>query len=173
MIFAKKKEKKEKKSSDTKKKKQTLQKAELSISEKTKDLNPGKLSGEQYVTEIAKSLDASNLSGWYQTLVAILGQENGRAWYLKIKEDHELRKKLCKSRVNNKQGRGVHLVKTALHAHGLNVARAAEAYKIIQSHNKENLKAISAEFDKKFGQNPPQKYYKALKPLIRVLKENL
>ncbi len=169
----KKKEKKEKKSSDTKKKKQTLQKAELSISEKTKDLNPGKLSGEQYVTEIAKSLDASNLSGWYQTLVAILGQENGRAWYLKIKEDHELRKKLCKSRVNNKQGRGVHLVKTALQAHGLNVARAAEAYKIIQSHNKENLKAISAEFDKKFGQNPPQKYYKALKPLIRVLKENL
>ncbi len=35
----------------------------------------GKLTEEQYVTEIAKSVPVSNLGGWYQALVAILGQE--------------------------------------------------------------------------------------------------
>ncbi len=166
----KKKQKKEKKSSGTKKKKLTMQKPEAAI---RKNLNHEEMDEEQYVSEIAKSMNASSLDIWYQTLVAILGQEEGRTWYLKIKEDHALRQELCKFRISDGQGRGVHLVKTALQAHGLNAARAEEAYKIIQSHNKKNLKAISAEFDSKFGKNPPQKYYKALKPLIGILKGNL
>lgn len=66
--------------------------------------------------------------------------------------------------------RGVHLIATAFHAHGLDVTMAEDAYQIIRSHNVKNLNAIKAGFDQKFGKNPPQGYYRVLRPLIRVIK---
>ena len=56
------------------------------------------------------------------------------------------------------------------HSKNLDVTRAEEAYKIIQSHNRKNLKAIREDFDKRFGKKPPQKYFKVLRPLVRVIK---
>ena len=70
---------------------------------------------------------------------------------------------------SDKDSRGVNLVAIVLKQHDLDVAKAKEAYRIIQSHNPKNLKAIKADFDKKFGKNPPQGYYKALRPLFRVI----
>jgi hypothetical protein len=133
-------------------------------------IGQGKLTEEQYVTEIAKSVPVSNLGGWYQALVAILGQEKGRSWYLKIKEDSELQDTLSNYCTGDEHFRGVNLVATVLNLHDLDVTRAEEAYKIIRSHNRKNLKTIRADFDKKFGKKPQQRYFKVLRPLIRVIK---
>ncbi len=133
-------------------------------------LGQGKLTEEQYVTEIARSVPISNLGGWYQSLTAVLGQEKGREWYLKIKEDAGLRETLSKYCTGDEYFRGVNLVATVLKLHDLDVTKAEEAYKIIQSHNRKNIKAIRADFDKKFGKKPQQRYFKVLRPLIRVIK---
>ena len=55
-----------------------------------------KLTEEQYVTKIARSVPVSNLGGWYQALTAVFGQEKGRDWYLKIRDDAELQANLSK-----------------------------------------------------------------------------
>lgn len=128
------------------------------------------LTEEQYVVKIAKSVPVTDLGGWYQALIAVLGQETGREWYLKVRDDTGLRERLSKYCVRDEYERGVNLVAMVLDIHNLDVARAEEAYKIIRSHNRKNLKAIRADFDKRFGKKPPQKYFKVLRPLIRVIK---
>ncbi len=133
-------------------------------------LKQGKLTEGQYITEIAKSVPVSDLGGWYQCLIAVLGQERGREWYLKVREDASLRSALSEYYNGDKTFRGVNLVATVLNLHDMDVARAEEAYQIIRSHNRKNLKAIKADFDKKFGKKPPQGYYKVLRPLVRVIK---
>lgn len=130
----------------------------------------GKLTEEQYVREIAKSVPLSDLGSWYQTLTAILGQDIGRNWYLKVKDDAELRESLSRYYMGDVHSRGVNLVAAVLNLHDLDVSRAEEAYKIIQSHSQKNLKAMRADFDKQFGKKPPQKYFKVLRPIIRVIR---
>lgn len=129
----------------------------------------GKLTEEQYVREIAKSVPVSDLGSWYQTLTAFLGQEAGRNWYLKIKDDAEYRAGLSIYYMDDMHARGVNLVAAVLNLHDLDVSRAEEAYKIIQSHSRKNLKAMKANFDKQFGKKPPQKYFSVLRPIIRVI----
>lgn len=130
-----------------------------------------KLTEEQCVTEIARSVPVSDLGGWYQSLTALLGQEKGRKWYLKIREDASMRVSLSKYYSNDEAFRGTHLIALVLSCHDLDTAKAEDAYKIIQSHNRKNLKAINADFNKKFGKNPPQRYYKVLRPLVQIIKK--
>lgn len=139
--------------------------------DKEKILVQGKLSEEQYVAEIAKSIPTSNLMGWHQALTAIFGQEKGRSWYLKIRDDTELKTTLAKHCMSDGYSRGVNLVATTLNMYDLDVTKAEEAYKIIQSHNPKNLNAIKIDFDKKFDKNQSQNYYHVLRPLIRTIKE--
>ena len=120
--------------------------------------------------EIAKSVPVTNLGGWYPALTAVFGQENGRNWYLKVRDDKELREKLSKYCLRDEYERGVNLIALVLGIHNLDVAMAEDAYKIIRSHNRKNIKAIRADFDKRFGRKPPKKYFKAIRPLIRVIK---
>lgn len=149
---------------------QTSEKSVLESISTLEKPGQGKLTEEQYVVKVAKSVPVSDLGGWYQALTAVLGQENGRDWYLKVRGDKELRGKLSKYCIEDEYKRGVNLIATVLGAHNLDVARAEEAYKIIWSHNRRNLKAIKADFDKRFGKEPPQKYFKVLRPLFRVIK---
>lgn len=129
-----------------------------------------KLTEEQYVAEIAKSIPTSNLMGWHQALTSIFGQEKGRNWYLKIKNDAEWKASLAKHYMSDEYSRGVNLVATILNMHDLDVTKAEDAYKIIQSHNPKNLNAIKMDFDKKFENNQSQNYYHVLRPLIRTMK---
>ncbi len=130
-----------------------------------------KLTEEQYVTEIAKSVPVSDFGGWYQSLTALLGQEKGRKWYLKIREDASMRAALSKYYSNDEAFRGTHLIALVLSCHGLDTAKAEDAYKIIRAHNRKNLKAISVDFDKKFGKKPQQRYFKVLRPLVQIIKK--
>lgn len=134
-------------------------------------LGQEKLTEEQYITEIAKSVPFSNMAGWYQSLITLLGQEKGRKWYLKIREDASMQASLSKYYNKDEAFRGTHLIALALNCHGLDVAKAGDAYKIIRSHNRKNLKAMSADFDRKFGKNSSQSYYKVLRPLIQIIKK--
>lgn len=172
-IINKKKAKKEKaKTKKNKDEKSSLPEKVLpTISQEKAIAGKEKLTEEQYVTEIARSVPISNLGGWYQSLTVLFGQGKGRKWYLKIREDASMRAALSKYYSNDEAFRGTHLIALALNRHDLDAGKAEEAYKIIQSHNPKNLKAIKADFDKKFGKNPPQKYYKVLRPLVQVIKK--
>lgn len=168
-----KKKKKNKKEQKKKKSLSSVQASEKAIMESACTLGKsgqGKFTEEQYVTEIAKSVPVTDLGGWYQALIAVLGQENGRNWYLKVRDGAEWKEKLSKYYIQDEYERGVNLIATVLSIHNLDAARAEEAYKIIWSHNRKNLKAIRADFDKRFGKKPPQKYFKVLRPLLRVIK---
>ncbi|MCI8496075.1 MAG: hypothetical protein HFI74_10420 [Lachnospiraceae bacterium] len=166
----KKKEKKTKETKEKKKKNQSIVKATEFARKTAEYLSKEKLTEEQYVIEIAKSVPMSNLSGWHQALTVILGRDTGRDWYQKIKGDAKLRKSLSQYCLKEQQFRGVYLTAIVLHLRGLNAARAEEAYNIIKSQNKKNLQELKIEFDKKFGKNPPQTYYQTLKPLFGVMK---
>lgn len=172
---AKKAKKKGKKNKGQKNKKpaasvQTSAKAALGSACTLENSGQERLTGEQYVIEIAKSVPVTDLGGWYPALTAVFGQENGRNWYLQVRDNAELREKLSKYCLRDEYERGVNLIALVLGIHNLDATRAGEAYKIIQSHNRKNLKAIRADFDKKFGRKPPQKYFKAVRPLIRIIK---
>lgn len=130
-----------------------------------------KLTEEQYVTGIAKSVSVSDLGGWYQSLTALLGQERGRKWYLQIREDASMRAALSKYYSSEEEFRGIHLIALALNSHDLDTAKAEDAYKIIRAHNRKNQIAIKADFDKKFGKKPSQRYYKVLRPLVQIIKK--
>lgn len=127
-----------------------------------------KLTEEQLVEGIARSVPVSNLNGWYQSLTAVLGQEKGRSWYLRIRDDDGLKEKFSKYCTGDEYSRGVNLTAVVLKRHNLDATRAEEAYRIIRSHNWKNAKAIKADFDKKFGKG--QGYFKALRPLFRTIK---
>lgn len=153
-----------------KKEKTKKKKVVLAASSGEKMAEKGNMTEEQYVTEIARSVPVSDLGSWYHALTTILGQERGRDWYLKIRDDAKIRTAFSKHYKGDKDSRGVNLVATVPKQHDLDVAKAEDAYRIIQSHNPKNIKAIKADFDKKFGKNPPQGYYNALRPLFRVIK---
>ena len=65
--------------------------------------------------------------------------------------------------------RGIHLVTTALQVKGLDPDGARAAYEIIVSHGKDDLKGIKQDFDQKFDRKLRQKYYRTLKPLVKVI----
>lgn len=153
-----------------KKKKEKASQSKKALANETNFHNP-KLTDEQYLAAIAKSIPVSNMAAWHQALTTILGQEEGLDWYLKFKDDMQLRKSLSAYFMTDAHLRGVSLVATTLNRYDLDVDNAEEAYKIILCHNPENLSAIKNDFDKKFNQNPPQRYYRALRPLFRTLKE--
>ena len=122
--------------------------------------------------EIAKFIPVTDLDGWYRVLTAIMGPADGRKCYLKVRDDEELRDKLSKCYKGEDCDCGVNLIALVLRKHNLDATRAKEAYEIIRSHDEENITAIREDFDKRFGKKPPQKYFKVLRPLIRVIKGN-
>ena len=171
--------KKSKKKKGKKKKEQIQQstKKEVQIRQKAAQLpctletsGQKKWTEEQLVAIIAKSVAVTDLGGWYQALTSVFGQETGRSWYLKIRGDANLRERLSKYWMTDEAERGLNLVALVLGIHDLDETRAEEAYEIIRSHNRKNVKAIRADFDKCFGQKPQQQYFKVLRPLLQVIK---
>lgn len=130
-----------------------------------------KLSTQQYVTEIAKSVPASNLNGWYCALTHVLGQEAGRTQYEKIKESAQTREQLSKYCGGDRYSRGVHLTGLVLQANHLNADMGEKAYQIIQAYGTNELTKIKIELDKMIGQPSQHKnhYYNALRPVIALL----
>lgn len=143
-------------------------------SEKAADMPKSKkvcLSEKDYLIEIAKAVPASNLNGWYHLLTILLGEESGRAWYQKFREQGELRAKLSQNFIGDSHARGVQALTLVLDHAGLDTGRSEEIYRIIQAHNKKNLKAIKQDMDKQMGRTQSSAYYKALHPVLRLVKE--
>ncbi len=130
--------------------------------------NPSK---EQLTLEVARSLPTSDLNGWYNVMTILLGQEAGREWYRTFRQDAQMRKSLSQYCVGDSYARGVRLVQTIFRICGFDAGHAELSYKIIQSHGFKNLSAIKVGFDKEFGAQTAQRYYKTLRPLIKVLKK--
>lgn len=88
------------------------------------------------------------------------------------KEDfHIVKEKNILSDRHGKRRRGVQVLTLVLDHTGLNTGRSEEIYRIIQSHNKKNLKAIKQDMDKQMGRTQSSAYYKALHPVLRLVKE--
>lgn len=127
---------------------------------------------QQLLIEIAKAMPTSNLNGWYHALVTLMGQETGKRYYEQIKGDEDKKAVLSGYLLEDAGDRKLHLIRLLFQQNHLQVSRAEEAYKIINVHNRKNLKAIKADFDKHFGNKTGEqaKYYKVLKPLVAILK---
>lgn len=130
------------------------------------------LEEERIVAEIARSIPVSNLGNWYTVLVSLLGQEAGLEYYRKLKKDEAWRDELSRHLLKDAHERNVYLIALLYKHHHLDAAKAAEAYKLINAHNRKNKKAIHADFEKHFGKKTEEqnRYYKVVKPIVDVLK---
>lgn len=128
---------------------------------------------QQLLIEIAKAMPTSNMNGWYHSLVILMGQERGKHYYDRIKEDDQKKAVLSGYLLEETGDRKLHLIRLLYQQNHLEVSRAEEAYKILKVHNRKNVKAIKADFDKCFGNKTGEqaRYYKVLKPLVAILKE--
>ncbi len=126
---------------------------------------------EDQIIEIARSLPTSDLNGWYNILTVIFGQERGREWYRKFRQDAQWRKSLSQHCVGDARTRSIRLVQTVFNFYGFEKSHAEDAYKIIHSHGFKDLSAIKVSFDRKFGARTAQSYYRSLRPLVKVLKK--
>ncbi len=170
----KKQKKKHKQSQKTKAKNQTklfMQKQSMYLDACDYKGNQTKLTEEQYVSEIAKSIPFSNLNGWYCALTVILGQKSGREWYQKIRRDVLMREDFSKHFTGNSDERCVNIVTLALYAHDLDTDKAKNIYEIIRAHHYKDLNAIKMDFDKIPELKTQTKYYRVLRPLVALLKD--
>lgn len=133
--------------------------------------NPLPVTAEQYVDSIAECIPISNLNGWYCALTVLLGQETGREWYQKIRQDAQMREILSGYFHGDKRKRSIRLITLTLHAYQLDTNKAQDAYHIIASHRCQNLGAIKIDFDKLTDHPSQQNYYKVLRPLIALLRD--
>lgn len=126
----------------------------------------------QVIMEIAKVVPTENMSGWYVVLVSLFGQEEGRAHYIRLKDDEERKRSLSRYLLPDVHKRNVHLIALLYQHEHLDTAMAEVAYKIVKAHNRKNKKAIRADFDKQFGKKTKEQvqYYKVVKPVLDILK---
>lgn len=132
----------------------------------------GDMDEEVALKEIAKVIPVSNMNGWYVVLVSLLGQETGRDIYVKIKEDEERKEEWSRYLISDTEERNLYLITMLYKQNQLDMSKAAEAWRIVKSHNRKNKKAIRADFDKCFGKKTKEQtqYYKVVKPVIGILK---
>lgn len=155
-----------------KKKKKKGKKSQASAAVPTEISARGGVSEEHYVEAIARAIPMSDLHGWYIALVTILGQERGRGWYMRIKEDNGLCAVLSQYCTEEApRVREVRLAEAVLERQGLDPSRAEDACRIIHAHKPGKLGAIKNDFDKCFGAKLAQQYYRALRPVAGVIKK--
>ncbi len=146
---------------------------ENKIQNENQELQPVNAMDEEAVlNEIAKVIPVSNMNGWYVVLVSLLGQETGRDLYVKIREDEERKAEWSRYLISDIEERNLYLIAMLYKQNQLDTSKAAEAWKIVKSHNRKNKKAIKADFDKHFGKKTKEQtqYYKIAKPIIGILK---
>lgn len=131
----------------------------------------GPLTQEQYAEEIARCVSFSNLNGWYCALTVILGQEDGREWYQKVRRDCQLRERLSRLFAGDRHERALSLTALALFAHGLDDTKAEAVYQVIRTNKYQDLNEIKMGLDKLTGQKSPNPYYTVMRPLVSLLKD--
>lgn len=167
----KKRDKKEKKKHKQAKKMKAKNQKKMFMQKQNMYENQTKLTEEQYVSEIAKSIPFSNLNGWYCALTVILGQKSGREWYQKIRRDELMREDFSRNFTGDFDERCINIVTLALYAHDLDTDKAKNIYEIIRAHHYRDLNAIKMDFDKIPELKTQIKYYRVLRPLIALLKD--
>lgn len=151
--------KKEKKKNKPEKKKKGAQDVQKTFTE------------EQYLIEIAKSIPITNLNAWYCALTVILGQQKGRNWYQKIRSDQKLCDRLAQYCAGDHSERGIRLTSLVLCAAKLDTSQAEPIYKMIQSHDRKDLHMIKTQLDRMLGKKGQNPYYKAVRPVVLLLKD--
>lgn len=165
-----KKKKKEKKEKKQKQKDDSAKEKKMQESMRTDNPVALPASERDYVFELAKAIPMSELVGWHGALTALFGQKTGREWYMKVRDNAELKKELSGCCTGNAKTRSLHIILLFLNKNGLDTACAEDIYKSIKSHNKKNLQAIKQDMDKKLGASESLKYYKALRPVLKMIK---
>lgn len=135
---------------------------------------PDKSSEENVIAEIAKAVPVSNLNGWHKALCALLGQDRGRTCYTELKKDKKRKEELASSLLPDKSEQKIYLIALLYRHNQLDASKAEEAFNIVNAHDKGNKKEIKADFDNHFGNKTPEQaqYYRVLKNIVEVLKEN-
>lgn len=128
-------------------------------------------SEQDYIRELSKCIQTTNLVIWYGMLTAILGQECGRKWYTKLKGQKEFREEISKNFKGDVEGRQIRLIELVLQKNEVAIDEAKTIYKIMQQHNKKNLQACHKDLVKTYGNEQGSHYYKILKSSLRTIKD--
>ena len=132
---------------------------------------PEKLSDEDYIREICRSVRSGDLALINRVLSVGFGSDAAKGIYARFKSDHDYREEMSKLYEYAKDDRIRILMETALMRSGLDKSSAAEICRIIKEKGTGNMQALYHSFIKQMPGNVAerQSIYKAVKPYLGII----
>ncbi len=124
-----------------------------------------------FIGELAETIPVANMQAWYHALVLGLGKEAGGLCYHRIKKDKSMAASLGEKLTGSLEERANRLIVLLTDSEKLEVDEAQFIYESIQKHSKEQIRAVRPNLLRQFGKERGENCYRALRPVLRMLKE--
>lgn len=124
-----------------------------------------------FIGELAETIPVTNMQAWYHALVLGLGKEAGGLCYRRIKKDKAMAASLGEKLTGSLEERANRLIVLLTDSEKLEVDEAQFIYESIQKHSKEQIRAVRPNLLLQFGKERGENCYRALRPVLRMLKE--
>lgn len=124
-----------------------------------------------FIGELAETIPVANMQAWYHALVLGLGKEAGGLCYRRIKKDKAMAASLGEKLTGSLEERANRLIVLLTDSEKLEVDEAQFIYESIQKHSKEQIRAVRPNLLRQFGKERGENCYRALRPVLRMLKE--
>lgn len=124
-----------------------------------------------FIGELAETIPVANMQAWYHALVLGLGKEAGGLCYHRIKKDKVMAASLGEKLTGSLEERANRLIVLLTDSEKLEPDEAQFIYENIQKHSKEQIRAVRPKLLKHFGKERGENCYRALRPVLRMLKE--
>lgn len=125
----------------------------------------------RFIGELAETIPVANMQAWYHALVLGLGKEAGGLCYHRIKKDKAMTASLGEKLTGSLEERANRLIVLLTDSEKLEADEAQFIYESIQKHSKEQIRAVRPNLLRKFGKERGENCYRALRPVLRMLKE--
>lgn len=124
-----------------------------------------------FIGELAETIPVANMQAWYHALVLGLGKEAGGLCYHRIKKDKAMAASLGEKLTGSLEERANRLIVLLTDSEKLAPDEAQFIYENIQKHSKEQIRAVRPNLLRQFGKERGENCYRALRPVLRMLKE--
>ena len=125
----------------------------------------------RFIGELAETIPVDNMQAWYHALVLGLGKEAGGLCYHRIKKDKAMAASLGEKLTGSLEERANRLIVLLTDSEKLAPDEAQFIYENIQKHSKEQIRAVRPNLLRQFGKERGENCYRALRPVLRMLKE--
>ncbi len=125
----------------------------------------------RFIGELAETIPVANMQAWYHALVLGLGKEAGGLCYHRIKKDKAMTASLGEKLTGSLEERANRLIVLLTDSEKLEPDEAQFIYESIQKHSKEQIRAVRPNLLRQFGKERGENCYRALRPVLRMLKE--